>query len=536
MSPSPGNMYAEILRNDLCAFIHRSFLELNGGTEFQPNWHLEMVSAKLKEVAAGTCRRLIINIPPRHLKSHSASIAFPAWLLGHDPTKQILAVSYAQDLSDKLARDCRALMTSRFYMDIFKSRLSPDRQAVSDFETTEGGYRFSTSVGGVLTGRGADIIILDDPMKADDAQSETRRNNLNEWYDNTLRSRLNSQESGAIVLVMQRLHADDLVAHVSEFENWDKLVFPAIAERAETFDVSTPYGKRVITRSNSDILQPALLSATTLNSLRLNMTEYNFAAQYQQDPQPSAGLIVRREWLRYYRPLQKPETFEQIVQSWDTASKATELANYSVCTTWGLSDSKLYLLDVYRRKPEFPELKRTVRELSLLWKAEVVLVEDKSSGTQLIQQLRSEGFQQIQAAPVLDGDKELRLRAQTSKIEGGFVLFPESAPWLDAYLLELTTFPNAKNDDQVDSTVNALAWLTEQMTAPGMGLLRYYQQEAAKLRGGGKVAGTNRYRTLTAGTLQMHTRVLHVSEGEIIELTDDEAFPLLRASIVARVD
>jgi len=463
-------MYAEVLRKDLYAFVHRSFLELNAQTNFEPNWHLEVLTDKLRELAEGKCRRLIVNIPPRHLKSHTASIAFPAWLLGHEPAKQVLTVSYAQDLSEKLARDCRTLMTGGLYQQVFKTRLSSERQSVADFETTEGGYRFSTSVGGVITGRGADVIIIDDPLKADDALSDARRKSVNDWYDNTLRSRLNNQETGAIVIVMQRLHADDLVAHVTETEKWDIVAFPAIAEKEQVYCVDTPYGRYTKTRPAEDILQPSLVSAATLASLRASMTEYNFAAQYQQDPQPPAGLIVRRDWLRFYAPNQVPERFEQVIQSWDTANKATELADYSACTTWGVVGQKLWLLDAFRQKMEFPELKHNVRQMANQWDADVVLVEDKSSGTQLIQQLRAEDFSQIQAAPASNDEKVMRLRAQTSKIQGGFALFPQSAPWLDAYLLELTTFPNSKNDDWVDSTVNALAWMTDQATKPGMGL------------------------------------------------------------------
>ena len=470
MAPSPGKVYASILRNDFCAFFHRAFLELNPRARFEPNWHLEVLAAKLEEVRLGTCKRLIVNLPPRHLKSHAASIAFPAWLLGHDPAKQILSISYAQDLSDKLARDCRALITSPFYQSLFATRLSAERNAVAEFETTQGGYRLSTSVGGVVTGRGADVIIVDDPMKADDALSDARRQAVNDWYDNTLRSRLNSQEQGAIIVIKQRLHADDLVAHLQETETWDVLSLPAIAEKDECYDLRTPYGRRLIRRRDGEILHPALLPASALESLRHSMTEYNFAAQYQQDPQPPAGLIVKREWLKYYRENDKPDRFDQIVQSWDTASKITELSSYSVCTTWGVKAGKMYLLNVYRRRMEFPELKHMVKELAALWKATNVLIEDKSSGTQLIQQLRADGFSKVEAAPANNDDKVMRLRAQTAKIEGGFVLFPEKAPWLDAYLVELTTFPNAKHDDQVDSTVHALAWLTQEATKPGMGI------------------------------------------------------------------
>src|SRR5271166_484447 len=233
MARCPGRLYSEILSKDFCAFMHRSFLELNPQAEFEPNWHLEVLAAKLEEVRRGTCKRLIINIPPRHLKSHAASIAFAAYLLGLDPAKQILAISYAQDLSDKLARDCRALMMSPFYQSQFDTRLSAERNAVSEFETTAGGYRLSTSVGGVVTGRGADVIIVDDAMKADEALSDVRRQYVHGWYDNTLRSRLNRQDEGAIIIIMQRLHADDLVAHLQQTEAWDVLSLPAIAEKKE---------------------------------------------------------------------------------------------------------------------------------------------------------------------------------------------------------------------------------------------------------------------------------------------------------------
>jgi len=412
-----------------------------------------------------------------------ASIAFPAWVLGHDPAKQILSITYGQELSDKLARDCRALMMSAAYMAAFETRISADRNAVAEFETTEGGYRLSTSVGGVVTGRGADLIIVDDPMKADDALSDARRLSVNTWYDNTLRSRLNRQEQGAIIVVMQRLHTDDLVAHLQETERWDLVSLPVIAEKDEDYELTTPYGRRLIHRHAGEVLHPALLPASAVETLRRSMNEYNFAAQYQQDPQPPSGLIVRRDWLRFYGPHEKPKNFNYIVQSWDTANKATELSDYSACTTWGVDGQRLYLLDVFRRKMEFPELKRTMRELATLWKATAVLIEDKASGTQLIQELRASNFSLAQAAPACDGDKVMRLRAQTAKIEGGFVLFPTSATWLDMYLLELTTFPNSKHDDQVDSTVNALAWSTQQATSSAAGWIRFMDTEARKVLG-----------------------------------------------------
>jgi len=177
--------YEFILRQDLMGFIHRSFYELNPQTILVNNPHLEVVASRLEACRLGKTKRLIVNLPPRSLKSHTVSVAFVAWLLGHNPASQIICASYGQDLADKHARDCRTLMASNFYRRLFpRTRLSTDKQSVNEFLTTAQGFRMSTSVGGVLTGRGADLIILDDPLKPDDALSETRRNSVNKWYDN----------------------------------------------------------------------------------------------------------------------------------------------------------------------------------------------------------------------------------------------------------------------------------------------------------------------------------------------------------------
>ena len=202
------------MRADFYTFMLRCFSELNSGASFLPSWHIEVLAAKLQGVRDGRTRRLIVNIPPRHLKSLAASIALPAWLLGHEPNAGIVGVSYGQELSDKLARDCRAVMMSSRYRSLFATRLSPNRPSLQELITTAGGFRLATSVGGVLTGRGADFVIIDDPLKPGDAMSESRRVAANEWFDGTLYSRLNDKTKGVIVIIMQRLHEDDLVGHV----------------------------------------------------------------------------------------------------------------------------------------------------------------------------------------------------------------------------------------------------------------------------------------------------------------------------------
>ena len=272
--------YAIMLREDFATFVARCFPDLNPQAKLAMNWHLEVIAAKLMEVRQGRIKRLIINLPPRHLKSLMASIAFPAWCLGHDPSAQILCVSYAQDLADKLARDCRSIMMSPWYRRIFPTRLATQRQAVQEFVTTRQGYRLATSTGGVLTGRGADIIVIDDPLKPEEALSQAQRKAANEWFDHTLYSRLNDKQHGAIVIVMQRLHEDDLVGHVLAQEPWEVLSFPAIAEADEVHRIETIWGPRCIRRRQCEALHPEREPLQILAGIRRTLGEYNFAGQY----------------------------------------------------------------------------------------------------------------------------------------------------------------------------------------------------------------------------------------------------------------
>ena len=451
-----------IYRNDLMSFIERSFLELNPTTHFSSSPYLELMASKLDLCRQGKLRRLIINLPPRSLKSHSISVAFVAWLLGHDPAKQIICASYGQELSDKHARDCRTLMLSSFYKSLFQgTRLSADKNSVNEFMTTKQGFRLSTSVGGTLTGRGADMIILDDPLKPGDAMSDTGRNGVNDWYDNTLLSRLNNKETGVIILVMQRLHQDDLVGHVLELGEWEVLSFPAIAERDETFAIESVFGRRDFRRREGEALHSERESLETLAEIRNTLGVYNFSSQYQQCPIPVGGAIVKTEWLRFYELGSEPE-FSRIVQSWDTANKAGELNDYSVCTTWGVHERyNYYLLDVFRRRLNFPALKKAFMEQARKHRPHIILVEDKASGTQLIQEMKNERIQGVKASePPPGNDKVMRLFSQTTLFENGNVFLPEGAPWLQEYLRELAAFPGGKYDDQVDSTTQALEYFT----------------------------------------------------------------------------
>jgi hypothetical protein len=377
------------------SFAARAFLELNPRTRLAMSWHVEVMAGKLAAVYQGRIRRLMICVPPRHLKSHLGSVCFPALCLGHGPGAQILCVSYAQELADKLSRDCGRIVTSDWYQKLFPTRLSPQRQAVPEFETPAQGCRIATSVGGVLTGRGADIIVIDDPLKPEEALSQAQREAANEWYDHTLYSRLNDKLSGAIVLIMHRLHEDDLAGHVLAQEDWEVVRLPALAEEDELHQVETVFGRQVFGRRSGEALQPEREPPEMLAQLRRTIGEYNFAGQYQQAPTPLGGGMVKAAWFRSYAANERPDEFDQIAQSWDTANKASELSDFSVCTSWGIKGKDLYLLHVLRRRMEYPELKRAVREQAQAFAADVVLIEDKASGTRLIQELVAEGMHAV---------------------------------------------------------------------------------------------------------------------------------------------
>ncbi len=347
-----------LVQQDLSSFIQKSFQALAPGETYEHNWHTECLAWHLQQCQDRNIKRLIITLPPRHLKSICASVAFPAWVLAQDPTQKIICVSYSNELTRKLALDFRSIMDSDWYRKLFpKTRAHRRRDTELEFMTTKHGFRYGTSLGGSLTGRGGNIIIIDDPIKPAEAMSEAERERVKQWYDNTLYSRLDNKREDVIILVMQRVHVDDLVGHVLEKEDWVQVNIPATAEQEEAYQIGDD---EFYTRPAGEILQASRGDAAALEAIRATLGAYNFSAQYQQCPVPPGGNMI--QWDRFRTDEESPawSDFDQIVQSWDTASKAEELHDYSVCTTWGVLGSDYYLLDVVRERLEYPDLRRRV--------------------------------------------------------------------------------------------------------------------------------------------------------------------------------
>jgi predicted phage terminase large subunit-like protein len=449
-----------LLRHDFAAFIRRVVEDIAPGEVYQHNWHIDAMAWHLQTCVTGGVTRLIVTVPPRYLKSTCATIALTAWILGHDPSARIICISYSLDLAARHARDCRRIMESEWYRRIFPgTRLSRDKNTELEFTTTAQGYRYSTSIGGTLTGRGGNYIIIDDSLKADEAMSEVSRTGVNETYDRTIYSRLDDKHNDRIIIVQQRLHVDDLVGHVLQRGRWAHLNLPAIADTEQVI----PIGRgRVYVRKIGEVLHPARESRETLAAIKMALGSYDYYAQYQQCPVPPEGAILQREWFQIYDEPLGRRRGERIFQSWDTALTDGKSSDYSVCITFLVRGVDYYILNVLREKLNYPDLRRRIYRNWLDWGAEPPIIEDKGSGISLIQDLRGDDFPGFPKAIAFkpEGDKLSRMHAQSAKIEAGHVHVPRHADWLDDFFIEIMQFPRGRHDEQVDALSQFLCWIS----------------------------------------------------------------------------
>ena len=451
----------EALRIHLSAFIDRTFRDISPADKVEVSWFLEAIAYHLELCAERKIRRLIINIPPRHGKSISASVAFVAWLLGRNPAERVVCASYSAELAMRFARDTRKVMQSQWYRQTFPATKLL-RIAAHDIETTAHGGRYATSIDGTLTGLGGNIFIIDDPNPAVHEFSAAGRDHVREWYSTTLMSRFNNVSNGVVIVIQQRLHTEDLSGFLLESggDDWVHLSLPAVATKDEPIPIGPG---RWHPRLRGDLLDPARESVQTLAERQRGMTAKTFSAQFQQEPVPEDGEVIKWGWIREYCGDPPAASGDRIVQSWDTASKAGELNDYSVCTTWLVKGRDYYLLDVWRDRVTFPDLKRQVYVLARRWDIDDLLIEDKGSGTQLIDQLLDEDEpdlpRPIRRTP--KDDKVIRMSAQCSVLEQGRVHVPADRPFMPVFRAEMLQFPNAKFDDQVDSVSQFLEWATE---------------------------------------------------------------------------
>ena len=412
--------------------------------------HHKIMADAFERVASGELKRLIINMPPRHTKSEFASYLLPAWFLGKNPEKKIIQTAHTAELAVGFGRKVRNLVSSEAFSKVFDTKLSSDSKAAGRWNTHAGGDYFAIGVGGAVTGKGADVLIIDDPH----SEQEARQNNpavfdsVYEWYTSGPRQRL--QPGGGIIIVMTRWAKKDLTGQILKgsakdgVNDWEVIEFPAILPSG------TP-------------LWPGFWSKEELEALRAELPVSKWEAQYQQNPTSEEGAIIKRDMWRIWES-EDPPMCEYIIQSWDTAFEKNTRADYSACTTWGVFShpdqhgtlkTNIILLDAFKRRMEFPELKQKAFEMWKEWNPDTLIVEKKAAGAPLIYELRMMGIPLSEYTPSKGNDKIARVNAISDLFASGVVWCPETR-WADEVMEEMAAFPNGDNDDLVDSASQAL--------------------------------------------------------------------------------
>lgn len=447
-----------LARDRFFPFYRLLFPALAPEATFSGALHFRALAHALEKVACGETRRLLIAIPPRHGKSLFASVAFPAWLLGRDPTRKIVCASYGDQLSRDFSNRFRDLLWSPAYQAVFPDTLVPHNGAsLAEVRTFKKGYRLATTVQGPVTGKGAHFIIVDDPFKAAEAASETTRNAVYDWFKGSLMTRFDNPAEGAMVVVMQRLHQDDLIGRLRDEGGWDYLAMPGEFSERGVFDLGD---NERWTVNPGDLLYPERFDRAALAQLRFDLGEAQYNAQILQQPSPPGGALIKlKHFQRYETP---PSHFEAVVQSWDPAVVDTETAAYSVCTTWGVLGRKLYLIDVLRKRLDFYKIEPAILHMREKYRAACVVLETAGVGRAIGNALvKHEGARQWLCGHDPKLGKLERAIAQTPKIERKRVYLPLSAPWLETFEAEVASFPMSKYADQVDSMVQFLHLLDQ---------------------------------------------------------------------------
>ena len=441
--------HIKLCQDNFLYFVKNVWPDFICRTDSDPKkWgHHQHIAHEFTKIAAHKKGRLIVNMPPRHTKSEFASIYFPAWMIGKYPKMKLMQVSHNAELSARFGAKVRNLIDSPEYKQIFGDvKLREDSKAKGRWETNHGGEYFAAGVGGSITGRGADLLIIDDPHTEQDSLSDTAMERAYEWYSSGPRQRL--QPGGRILVVMTRWATDDLTGRLVKAQSeikadqWDVIEFPAILP-------------------NDEPVWPEYWSKEDLDSVKASISTKNWNAQYMQDPTSEEGAIIKREWWQDYDKEQLPRLLH-VIQSYDTAFSKKETADYSAITTWGIFEPVegyekcIILLDAQKGRYDFPDLKNLALEQYQYWEPETVIIEAKASGQPLIHELRRAGIPVVDYVPARGRDKHTRINSCAPVFESGMVFAPLDEHWVQEVIEECAAFPNGQYDDYVDSMTQAV--------------------------------------------------------------------------------
>ena len=430
------------IQDDFMSFVKHMW------PDFIEGEHHKIIAEKFNNLKSGKSKRLIVNMPPRHTKSEFASFLLPAWMIGNRPKLKIIQATHTAELAVRFGRKAKHLMDSEEYKDVFPTRLQEDSKAAGRWQTAQGGEYFAVGVEGAVTGRGADLLIIDDPHSEQDAMNAKSLERAYEWYTSGPRQRL--QPGGVIVLVMTRWNTKDLTGRLQaaqaadpKADQWELVEFPAIL----------PSNKPV---------WPEYWELEQLLNVKASVALPKWNAQYMQNPTSEEGALLKREWWKKWPEDRGIPSCDHVIQSYDTAFLKKETADYSAITTWGIfresedSPQQMILLDAVKDRFEFPELRREALKLYKYWDPETVLIEAKASGLPLTYELRAMGIPVINFTPSRGNDKHSRVNSVAPIFESGQVWAPTHLQFAQEVIEECAAFPFGDNDDLVDSTTQAV--------------------------------------------------------------------------------
>ena len=429
------------IRTDFMTFVKAMW------PDFIEGYHHKIIAEKFNKIKSGEIRRLIVNMPPRHTKSEFASFLLPAWMIGGQPKLKIIQATHTAELAVRFGRKAKHLMDSDEYKEVFPTRLQEDSKAAGRWQTEQGGEYFAVGVEGAVTGRGADLLIIDDPHSEQDAMNAKSLERAYEWYTSGPRQRL--QPGGMIVLVMTRWNTKDLTGMLQaaqkepQADQWEVVEFPAIL----------PSGKPV---------WPEYWELEQLLGVKASVALPKWNAQYMQNPTSEEGALIKRDWWKKWPEDRGIPQCDHVIQSYDTAYLKKETADFSAITTWGIfrenedSPHQLILLDAVKERFEFPELRREALKLYKYWEPETVLIEAKAAGLPLTYELRNMGIPVVNFTPSRGNDKHARVNAVAPLFESGQIWAPIHLQFAQEVIEECASFPYGDNDDLVDSTTQAV--------------------------------------------------------------------------------
>ncbi|HEY6344438.1 MAG TPA: phage terminase large subunit [Bryobacteraceae bacterium] len=468
----------ELAARGLREFVRQAWEVVEPSTPFVPGWHIDAIIKHLEAVTSGQIRNLLINVPPRHMKSLLVSVFWPAWEWIRHSERRWLYSSYGAQLSIRDSIKCRRLIESPWYQARWRDRfaLTSDQNTKGRFDNNRSGYRLATSVGGAATGEGGDRIVCDDPHNVQEAESDSVRKATLDWWDVVMSTRVNDPKTSAKVIVMQRCHQQDLSGHLLEQGGWTHLCLPAEYEgptRATLIGFADPRTEQ------GELLWPERFGPKEIESLKVSLGSYAAAGQLQQRPSPAGGGIFKRHWFRYFQPrganlppvvvrlpdstltsivaIEVPRQMNEQLQSWDCAFKDLNTSDYVVGQVWARLGAMYFLGDQVRARMDCPATMRAVRALSQKWPGTFAkLIEDKANGSAVVQFLQNEIPGIIPVNP--EGGKVARAAAVSPLVEAGNVYLPhpDYAPWVNDFIEECAAFPNGAHDDQVDAMTQAL--------------------------------------------------------------------------------